>query len=624
MGLWYRTGTASVTNGSAAVVGVDTLWETQAAVGDIFVGPDGDDYEITVITDDTHMSVKQKNGTASYAGATLAGQAYAIIRNFTSTLPAQLASQLAALMTQYHVTLDELTAWLSGTGTVTVHDSVGTPYSVETPAAMNATLSGALSKSVAGGVDVNLTSAEASNLFITFTGAITADINVVMPAGVRHNFIHNDTTGAHTLTVKTAAGTGVAVVQGKRALLECDGTNVVSGVNSLNSLELATTLSVLGIATFADGTVGAPGISFGADTDSGIYRIGANEIGVAVNGAKVLDIATTGLGVTGVLSVTGNTTLASVDIGGASTFTGQVNINNNAILANAKQLLWKNAGGSGTPGGFQLNASDSLDVISGGSVVANFSAAGHFSVNGAAGGSTVSIKATGIEGVFDLQASASTLLYTGAGTLTYSGGESSAASTLFIRRESVQNRSISASGTINASGADYAEYERKASLITTFAKGEIVGFDANGQLVPPAIAVSFGVKSSSPSYVGGDCWGGEAQVGVRPQYPPRLEEDTDESFAVRLSQYESALAAFEATLEAARQEVDRIAYSGKVPVNVTGAAPGNLIVADNGGEAWDLVSDATVPDWFKKYLRSIGRVRRVLPDGRAQIAVYVH
>jgi len=49
----------------------------------------------------------------------------------------------------------------------------------------------------------------------------------------------------------------------------------------------------------SDGTVGAPAYSFSGDTDSGLYRIGANNLGVAVNGAKVLDIGTGGLAVVG-------------------------------------------------------------------------------------------------------------------------------------------------------------------------------------------------------------------------------------------------------------------------------------------------------------------------------------
>jgi microcystin-dependent protein len=55
----------------------------------------------------------------------------------------------------------------------------------------------------------------------------------------------------------------------------------------------------------ASGSVGAPGVTFASDTDCGLYRIGGNNIGVAVNGAKVLDVATTGLAVTGTLAATG-------------------------------------------------------------------------------------------------------------------------------------------------------------------------------------------------------------------------------------------------------------------------------------------------------------------------------
>jgi hypothetical protein len=47
------------------------------------------------------------------------------------------------------------------------------------------------------------------------------------------------------------------------------------------------------------GAVGAPSIAWSGDPDSGPYAIGANNHGWAENGAKVLDIGTTGLGVTG-------------------------------------------------------------------------------------------------------------------------------------------------------------------------------------------------------------------------------------------------------------------------------------------------------------------------------------
>lgn len=57
--------------------------------------------------------------------------------------------------------------------------------------------------------------------------------------------------------------------------------------------------------TVAPGTVSLPGLAFVGDTNSGFYQIGADNWGFAANGAKVLDIATTGLGVTGTLASSG-------------------------------------------------------------------------------------------------------------------------------------------------------------------------------------------------------------------------------------------------------------------------------------------------------------------------------
>ena len=64
-------------------------------------------------------------------------------------------------------------------------------------------------------------------------------------------------------------------------------------------------LSAAAASNFPAGTVAAPGFYLSTDTGTGLYRIGANNDGFAVSGAKVLDIASTGLGVTGVLSATG-------------------------------------------------------------------------------------------------------------------------------------------------------------------------------------------------------------------------------------------------------------------------------------------------------------------------------
>lgn len=72
-----------------------------------------------------------------------------------------------------------------------------------------------------------------------------------------------------------------------------------------NSVAVDGQSAMTGPLKAASGTVAAPGITFGSDTDSGLYRIGSNEIGVAVGGALVADVSSTGLAVTGTVSASG-------------------------------------------------------------------------------------------------------------------------------------------------------------------------------------------------------------------------------------------------------------------------------------------------------------------------------
>lgn len=177
-------------------------------------------------------------------------------------------------------------------------------------------------------------------------------------------------------------------------------------------------------------------------------------------------------------------------------------------------------------------------------------------------------------------------------------------------------RSINASGTVNASGADYAEYENNNGL--TISKGDVVGFKADGTLtLTYSEAVRFGIKSTDPSYVGGDTWGSEDIVGKRP-----VEPATDADQATK-DQYAVDLTAFEARLEAERQKVDRIAYSGKVPVNVYGATPGGYVIAAEGVDGV-IVGEFVADVDFAQYKRAVGRVNKLLPDGRCEVAVIIH
>ena len=91
-------------------------------------------------------------------------------------------------------------------------------------------IAGYLSKSVAGAADVTLTAAEALNATIKLTGALTGNINLIVPTVEQKWAIDNATTGAYTVTVKTTAGTGVLVAQGEKMNVYGDGTDVLVGM----------------------------------------------------------------------------------------------------------------------------------------------------------------------------------------------------------------------------------------------------------------------------------------------------------------------------------------------------------------------------------------------------------
>ena len=178
---------------------------------------------------------------------------------------------------------------------------------------------------------------------------------------------------------------------------------------------------------------------------------------------------------------------------------------------------------------------------------------------------------------------------------------------IWVRRNGSTSRSINAAGTINASGADYAEYMLKA-IYDNIEKGDIVGVNINGQLTNIFLdSISFVVKSTDPSYVGGDTW-----FNVEP--PKQNDFETKE-------EYEIAYEEFKVQREEARAKVDRIAFSGQVPCNVLGANVGDYIIPinDNGKITGQAVANPT----FEQYQISVGKVWKIMEDGRAWIAVKI-
>lgn len=238
--------------------------------------------------------------------------------------------------------------------------------------------------------------------------------------------------------------------------------------------------------------------------------------------------------------------------------------------------------------------------------------------------------------------------------VTGSDGANGAACAATFPTSISTGRSINAGGTINASGADYAEYMVKDEQCGDIAKGAICGVTADGLLTDQFDrAVSFVVKSTDPAYVGGDTWGSLPEperhspeyaawladcARIKAAEPVRMEDETDEQLEQRINEWAASVEqviasepikrdsdewlAWEAELEAMRQLVDRVAFSGQVPCNVHGAQPGDYIVPvrnDDGSISGQAVKDPS----FDQYRRSVGQVWKVLEDGRAWIAVKI-
>lgn len=384
------------------------------------------------------------------------------------------------------------------------------------------------------------------------------------------------------------------------------------------------------------------------------------------------------------------------------------------------------------------SASDMMQLDGSGNLLVGVSSGATHNIrkNVAEGAMVLSVGGLGAGGLYVLRAD--------------QAGYNASAAAVLVDKFSGNGRSINAGGTINATGADYAEYMAKAAECGVIKAGQIAGINAAGQVVDTwPDAVSFLIKSTNPSYVGGDTWGsadalgihrpdvpvlqipdyaGEIDPGEEPKAPIEpaapvepaeiaapiespapvapvdasdeekvayavlqiqhqeaitaqaaayhdaikaqaeqyqadlarhatlmaLYQDELEKYqqdkaaydmalvayhadqaayaakvenerlyfdAITMPAYEADLAKFKQVLEQARQRVDRMAYCGQVPVNVTGAKPGQYVVPVQAGEgiAGQLVDADAIT--FDQYRRAVGIVQNILPDGRANVRV---
>ncbi len=292
-----------------------------------------------------------------------------------------------------------------------------------------------LVKNVAGGANVTLTSAECANKVMQFTGLLTGNINVVVTNTVSVYYIFNNTTGAFTLTIKTAAGTGYAPVQGSRDIVTCDATNVDRSVSNT----AATTI-------FPVGSAASPSVTFTGRTDTGLYSPGVGQAGISAAGVNQILISSAGISLPNApLPVaSGGTALTVGTSGGVLAYTGSGVLASSAALAanqlvlgggagvvpatlgslgSTTTLLHGNAGGAPTFAAVSLTADVSgiLPAANGGTAVSGAGTTTTVLHGAAAGYSAVSLTAD-VSGILPV-ANGGTALASGTsgGVLAYTG-----------------------------------------------------------------------------------------------------------------------------------------------------------------------------------------------------------
>lgn len=133
--------------------------------------------------------------------------------------------------------------------------------------------------------DYTLTGSELNRIAYQFTGALAGNVEIVVPKTTQQYWVYNNTTGgSYTLRVKTnTQSPGVLVARGSRAILYCDGSDVVDAETGGLSTPIA----------IADGGTGA------TTANGALINLGGTTVGIAVFTAVDQAAAQAAIGVTG-------------------------------------------------------------------------------------------------------------------------------------------------------------------------------------------------------------------------------------------------------------------------------------------------------------------------------------
>jgi hypothetical protein len=307
MTTWVNAGTVTVTNGSTTVTGVGTDWVGPGVQsGYAFVGPAGDIYEIVEIVSDTSLTI-----APAYRGSTASGQPYAIAP--TRGVVQALIDRTTSLLTYLGDTFD----WKAPDGTVALP---GIAFAADTntgflrPGADQIGAStGGTQRWLLSDTGMSLTvpalAADGTAAAPSLSFSADTDTGFLRPAadqigastGGVQRWLLSDT--AMSLTVPALAADGTAAEPSLSFSADTDtgflhpaADQIGASTGGVQRWLLSTTALTLSLPLLAaDGTAAAPSLSFSADPDTGLYRVGADQIGMAAGGVQRVALSTTAL-----------------------------------------------------------------------------------------------------------------------------------------------------------------------------------------------------------------------------------------------------------------------------------------------------------------------------------------
>lgn len=194
---------------------------------------------------------------------------------------------------------------------------------------------------------INITSTkDASN-------TTTASVAIAGGLAVAKRIYALDMTVTNTITGSVSGNAGTATaLQNARTIggVSFDGTTNITVASATGGFAVSG-----GALTIGAGTVGAPSLTFVGDTDNGMYYLGTNNYAFAAGGSKIIDIATTGISVTGSITASG-LTAGRVLFSGAS-----------GVLSTDSTFLWDNTNKALNVGGgtasFTLGTNNIFNII---------------------------------------------------------------------------------------------------------------------------------------------------------------------------------------------------------------------------------------------------------------------